>query len=130
LKKPAWDDLHRLIQDKIFDVRENAARALGVVIPHIPEELKKQALDDLHRLTQDKDTNVRIATNHSLGRISIYGAGQAKDDESVRKELEAALRFFEKSSNESTFSNPAKFCLPFYRSFYTITFGKETLRLR
>lgn len=41
------------------------------------------------------------------------------------KELETALGFFEKSSKESTYFNPAKFCLPFYRSFHAITFKKE-----
>ena len=52
-------------------------------------------------------------------------ASQAEGDESIKNELETALRFFEKSSNESTYFNPAKFCLPFYRSFYSITFKKE-----
>jgi|GEM_PF-4255657 len=41
------------------------------------------------------------------------------------KEIEKALGFFEKASKEATFLDPAKFCLPFYRSFYTLTFKKE-----
>ncbi len=36
--------------------------------------------------------------------------------------LQNALEFFEKAS--SILFNPAKFCLPFYRSLYTITFKK------
>ena len=37
-----------------------------------------------------------------------------------RKEFEQAIKFFEKTSKESTIFNPSQFCLPFYRSFYTI----------
>ena len=32
------------------------------------------------------------------------------------------LKFFERSSQEATYYNPAKFCLPFYRSFLAVTF--------
>ena len=39
--------------------------------------------------------------------------------------MENALGFFEKASKEVSFFNPAKFCLPFYRTFYTLTFKKE-----
>ncbi len=124
-KKQAWDDLHRFTQDNNDDVRSGAVRALGSCYSHLPDEYKKQAWDDLHRLTQDKDTDVRVAANYSSGRVSIYRASRTKGDELVKKELETALRFFEKASNESTYSNPAKFCLPFYRSFYAITFRKE-----
>nr|WAI00055.1 MAG: HEAT repeat domain-containing protein [Candidatus Methanoperedens sp.] len=124
--KQAWNDLHRLTQDKNNYVRRSAADALGSCYSQIPEKYRKHTCDDLHMLTQDKDANVRISANHSSGRVSIYRASQAKGDESVRTELERALRFFEKSSKESTYFNPAKFCLPFYRSFYTITFKKES----
>ena len=124
-KIQAWGDLHRLMRDYNDSVRSGAAGVLGDCYSQIPAEYKKQAWDDLHGLTQDKYNNVRVTANHSSGRVSIYRASQAKGDESVRKELETALKFFEKASNESTYSNPAKFCLPFYRSFYTITFRKE-----
>jgi hypothetical protein len=36
-----------------------------------------------------------------------------------------AIEFFEISSNKATYSNPSSFCLPFYKSFYTITFEKQ-----
>jgi hypothetical protein len=39
--------------------------------------------------------------------------------------MENALGFFEKASEEAIYFNPAKFCSPFYRSFYTIIFKKE-----
>ncbi len=124
-KKAAWDDLHRLTQDKDNSVRRRASDSLGTCYSHLPYKSKKQAWDDLHRLMQDRDKDVRVAANHSLGRVSIYRASHAKGDESVREELETALRFFEISSNEASYFNPAKFCLPFYRSFHVITFKKE-----
>jgi HEAT repeat protein len=124
-RNQAWDDLHRLTQDKDDFVRRGAIESLGVCYSHLPAESRNQAWDDLHRFTQDKEEMVRIAANHSSGMISIYWASQAKSDELVEKELEKALKFFEKSSTESTYFNPAKFCLPFYRSFYIITFRKE-----
>jgi HEAT repeat protein len=123
-KKQAWDDLHRLTKDNDIAVLMGAIDSLGSCYSYLPEEYKKQAWDDLHRLTKDKDKYVSVAANHSLGRVSIYRASQAKSDESVREELETALRFFEKASNESIY-NPARFCLPFYRSFHAITFKKE-----
>jgi HEAT repeat protein len=124
-RKLAWDDLTRLTQDKNYYVQRGAARALGTCYSDLPEEYRKPAWNDLHTLTQDKDKNVRVAANHSSGRVSIYRANQAKSNESVRKELEAALRYFEKSSNEASYFNPAKFCLPIYRLFHAITFKKE-----
>jgi hypothetical protein len=39
--------------------------------------------------------------------------------------MENAIGFFEKASKEATHYNPAKFCLPFYHSFYSLTFKKE-----
>ena len=42
-----------------------------------------------------------------------------------REKMENAIGFFERSSNEVEYSNPSRFCLPFYRSFYTVTFKKE-----
>jgi len=63
-KKQAWNDLHRLTQDK---VREQATYALGACYSHIPEEYKKQAWDDLHRLTQDKIKSVQCCAASALG---------------------------------------------------------------
>jgi hypothetical protein len=60
----AWDDLHRLTQDKISSVRKDAAEALGSVFSDIPDKI--QAWDDLHRLTQDKISSVRRAAAGAL----------------------------------------------------------------
>jgi len=123
-KKQAWDDLHKITCDTDSFVRWGAANAVSACYSHIPEEFRKQAWDDLHRLVQDKDTNVRITANHSSGRVSILRAIEA-DEDGFRKEMENALMFFEKASREATYDNPAKFCLPFYRSFFAITFKNE-----
>jgi len=65
-KEQAWQDLHRLTQDKHSDVRKLAASALGSAFTHIPD--REQAWQDLHRLTQDKHSDVR---KHAAGAIGF-----------------------------------------------------------
>ena len=122
-KDAAWEDLIRLTGDKDSSVRGSVAGALGSAFQHVPN--KDVAWQDLIRLTGDEDSDVRASANHSLGRVSIFRATGAESEEDFRKEMKNALEFFERSSNEATYSNPSKFCLPFYRSFYTVTFEKE-----
>jgi len=117
-----WEDLHRLIGDKNSDVLRGAAYTLGSAFQHVPD--KDEALEDLHRLTGDEDNDVRASANHSLGRASIFKAIKAEDEEDFKSELKNAIEFFERSSKEAIFSNPSIFCLPFYRSFYSLTFDK------
>jgi len=59
---------------------------------------------------------------HSLGRASVHRATEAKEKDTIRAELEEAVEFFEKSSQERSYSNPASFCLPFYRLYLALTF--------
>ncbi len=146
-KNQAWDDLHQLTSDKDSNVRWRAAYALGSAFSQVPD--KNQAWDDLHRLTSDKDSDVRASAYHSLGKASIFKAANAENDIDLKKEMEAAIRYFEKSSQPSSlrslylrfllaavgyiekssqlsiWSRPAKFCIPFYRSFYMLTFQNE-----
>jgi len=130
-KQQAWNDLHRLTNDEYFDVRSRAAFALGSAFSQVPD--KQQAWNDLIRLTNDEDSNdenrsVRSSSNHSLGRVSIFMASKAATDEDYKKELEKAIEFFETAAKEAIYYNPAKFCLPFYRSFHTIIFKKQEAR--
>ena len=118
-KDQAWKDLHRLTQDEDSYVRGRAADALGAAFGHVPD--KAQAWQDLHRLTQDEDSDVRMHAYHSLGRASVFKATEAKDNGTLKRELEAAVVYFEKSSQESKYS-PARFCHPFYRTYLAITF--------
>jgi nucleoside phosphorylase len=85
---------------------------------------KKQAWNDLHKLATDENSGVRTYANHSLGRVCVYKASQAEKEEDYKEELEKAIEFFEKAAQEapSKWSNPAQFCLPFYRSFHKIIF--------
>jgi HEAT repeat protein/predicted amidohydrolase len=122
-KDEAWKDLIRLTGDEDRDVRRGARDALGSVFQHVPD--KDEAWKDLIRLTGDKNGDVRASANHLLGRVSIFRATGAESEEDFRKEMKNALEFFERSSKEEIYSNPSKFCLPFYRSFYTVTFEKE-----
>jgi len=119
-KDQAWKDLHNLTQDGDYRVRQAAAEALGSAFSDLPE--KDEAWEDLHRLAQD-DGSVITTANNSLGRASINRAIEAKDEDAFRKEIESAIGFFEKSLLRSRFT-PSIFCLPFYRSFYAITFKK------
>jgi len=120
----AWQDLHKLTQDEGHSVRMRAADALGSAFSHVPD--KVQTWQDLHKLTQDEDSYVRMYAYHSLGRASVSKATEAHDPYTLKKELNDAVAFFEKSSQESQFG-PAGFCYPFYRTYYVITFqeGKK-----
>jgi len=122
-KDEAWEDLHRLTGDADSGVRRGAAKALGSAFQLVLD--KDEVWKDLHRLTGDEDSNVRGYANHSLGRASIFKATVAESEGDFESELNNAIKFFETSSDEAGSSNnPSNFCLPFYRSFYTITFGK------
>ena len=118
-KDLAWQDLHRLTQDQDKDVRSNVASALGAAFSQVPD--KDLAWQDLQRLTQDQDKDVRSNAYHSLGRASVSKSTEAHDKDTLKKDLEVAVAFFEKSSQESDHS-PASFCYPFYRSYLAITF--------
>ncbi len=124
-KSQGWLDLYRLTQDTYDTVQRKAVEAIGSAFPHIPVEVQGMCICLLYRFTQIEDINSKLFANYSLGRISIYKATEAYRKEGFEQELEKALRFFEKASKASTYSDPAKFCLPFYRSFYTLTFKKE-----
>jgi hypothetical protein len=84
----------------------------------------------LNRLAKEEESGVWQPANYSLGRASIFNAGEAISKEDFEKELKNALIFFTKSMNDVSDSySPdfpfANFCLPFYRSFYTLIFKKE-----
>ena len=119
-KDMAWEVLHHLAQDKETFMRLAAARAIGSSFADLPD--KDMAWEDLQRLSGDTDGGVRSYGNHSLGRASIKRATESNNDDVFREEIERAIRFFEDASR-SVF-NPSLFCLPFYRSFYAITFKK------
>ncbi|KAF5417603.1 MAG: hypothetical protein C5S48_00110 [Candidatus Methanogaster sp.] len=122
-KDAVWKDLIRLTRDEDTFVQWRAADALGTAFQHVPD--KDVAWEDLHRLTGDKNNNVRAYANHLLGRVSIFKATKAESEDDFESELKNAIDFFERSSKEATYyNNPSSFCLPFYRSFYAITFEK------
>jgi len=121
-KQKAWNDLHRLTNDEHINVRSAAASALGSSFPYVPN--KQEAWNDLHRLTSCYDRSIRAYANHSLGKISIFKASQAEREEDYKQELKNAIKFFEIATQEDKLNGPSKFCLPFYRSLYTIIFKK------
>jgi len=122
-KQQAWKELMALTKDEHSVVRRRAANALGRAVQHMTD--KQQARKDLMALARDKDRNVRVSANYSLGKISIYIATEAESEERLKEEMDKAIEYFEKSSQESRFINPAEFCLPFYRSYNAVIFRKE-----
>jgi len=122
-KDEAGEDLHRLTGDENSDVRKHATDALGSAFQYVPD--KDEAWEDLHRLACDEDNYVGSFANYLLGRASIFKATSAESEGDFRKEMKNALGFFEMSSERGIWFNPSSFCLPFYRSFYTLTFEKE-----
>ncbi|MDD2754917.1 MAG: HEAT repeat domain-containing protein [Methanothrix sp.] len=121
-KNQAWQDLHKLTQDEDSSVRRSAAHALGSAFSQVPD--KDEAWQDLHRLTQDRNSSVRMYAYHSLGRVSVFKAAETANRDTLKSELNAAVAYFEKSSQEQDFG-PAKFCYPFYRTYLAITFQEE-----
>jgi hypothetical protein len=101
-------------------VRGSAARALGSAFALLPD--KEAGWQDLHRLAADRGSGVRMYAYHSLGRASIRKASESDDKITQRHELEEAVKFFERSSQEESFFNPARFCHPFYRSYLALAF--------
>ncbi len=121
-REEAWNDLHRLTGSEDVYVRLGAAGALGSAFQHVPD--KKQVWRDLIWLTEDEDKYVRASANHSLGRAFIFEATEAEGSDDFKSELKKAIQFFERSLKEGVDSNSSSFCLPFYKSFYSLTFEK------
>ena len=119
-KDTAWSDLIRLTNDGNKEVRRDAASVLSYAFLYISD--KDTAWSDLHQLTLNGDKEVRMYAYHSLGSASVYKATETEDEDKFRDELKKAIDYFENSSRESVDGsyNPARFCLPFYRSYYAI----------
>jgi len=124
-KNRAWQDLHDLADDEKSGVRWGATEAMRIAFEHIIE--KDKAWHDLYMLTQDEDSSIRMHAYYSLGRASIYKAIEAKNLADLKEELKTAIIYFEKTYQEGSIFNPSTFCLPFYRSYFSIAFeeGKD-----
>jgi len=122
-KEQATKDLLELTKDDDSNVRWSAVFALGPAFKHLTD--KEQAAKNLLELTKDGDSYVRVSANYSLGKISIYKATEAESEERLKEEMDKAIGYFEKSSHESTYFNPSKFCLPFYRSYNAVISRQE-----
>jgi HEAT repeat protein len=121
-KQQAWNDLIKLTSDEVWLMRTIAANTIGFAASQVPD--KQQAWNDLQTLANDEDNNVRTYAKYSLGKLSVFQASLAENEEDYKRELEKAIEFFEKAAEDSKYTNPSQFCLPFYRSFYTIVFKK------
>jgi hypothetical protein len=123
-KYAAWQVLIYLAGNFVWDVRMRAIDSLGVAFPHAPD--KEKAWQDLIQLAIKAERDVRVSAYRSLGRASIYKATEAETEDDFRRELEYAIKYFERSASESHYSNPAVFCVPFYRSYYALTCTRDS----
>ncbi|HOO53882.1 MAG TPA: HEAT repeat domain-containing protein [Methanothrix sp.] len=123
-KNKAWKDIDRLARVEDAIVRAGIAAAIGSFFSQIPDG--DSAWTELIRLTEDIDSHVRMNAYHSLGRASVLKATETTNLEDLKKELEHAVDYFSCASKEDPRLNPAKFCYPFYRSYYSIVFQKAT----
>lgn len=119
-KDQASIDLHRLTKVEDWEVRFGATSALGLAFPYAPD--KDLAWKDLQRLIQDGNEYVRCFAYYALGRASIFRATEAENETEFKAQIEEAIKFFETASKEVASLNPASFCLPFYRSLYSLLF--------
>ncbi len=123
-KSRAWNELIELTHNDDTFVRTASARILSIVYPDISPSI--QVWDDFQKLTQAEDSSVRMFAYHSLGKISIDKASKCENEDEIRSFVEAAISFFEKATDDmSYYNNPAKFCHPFYRSFYSVVMKKS-----
>lgn len=117
-KQRLSQDLCNCMRNKDRNVRATVASIISSVYSQLPDQ--RQFWEELIEITSDEDIGVRRNAYYCLGKISIFKASQAENEIDYRREFEQAIKFFEKTSHESTLFNPSHFCLPFYRSFYTI----------
>jgi HEAT repeat protein len=122
-KEQAWQDLYKLIQDEDRDVRWIAASSLGSAFSQVPD--KTLAWIALYNLTQDEEGFVQMYAYHSLGKASVYRATESENIDILKRYLKTAVEYFEKSAQGSKFS-PARFCHPFYRSYFALTFQGDS----
>lgn len=111
-------NLHDCMKNEDRNKRETMVSIISFIYPELPDQ--QQFWDELIELTSDEDIGVRRNAYYSLGKISIFKASQSKNEIDYKRDFERAIEFFANASKESTLYNPSQFCLPFYRSFYTI----------
>jgi len=118
-KNQVWQDLIRLTREKDGIVQWYAASILGTSFRQNPD--KNAAWQDLVFLANDDKSDVRMFAYHAMGKASVLNASEMTDTNSIKSELEKAIAYFERSSQECSYG-PAEFCHPFYKTYYAITF--------
>lgn len=120
IDKELWEIFRKLGRDKSDGIRRIIARTYGDLFKYEP--YKSRIIRELLRLAKDEDCYVRSFANHSFGRASVFMAAEAENRNELEKLLKDAIEYFEESFREETPYKPAKFCLPFYRSYFAVTF--------
>ena len=122
-KEQAWGDLIRLTHDEYSDVRIYANHSLGRISifkateAEGEESFKKELENALNFFEESLSEDI---SEESLSEdISEESLSEDIFEESLSEDIS------EKSLSEETYPNPSRFCLSFYRSFYTLTFEKD-----
>jgi HEAT repeat protein len=114
-KIQAWRELRSLLLTKDYIVRRGYINSFEFAFPYIPDN--NQAWQDLHEFTLEKDY-----AYFALGRACIFEATEVINDKEFKTYIGDVINFFEKSAKEVPSSNPAAFCLPFYKSLFNILY--------
>lgn len=122
-KPYAWSRIVSETERQDDDVRIGALKSMVLAFPHVTD--KEKAWQDLHRLTHNEDNDVRMYAYYTLGKASVYRATESEDVNVLQMYLKKAVEYFEKSAHESEYS-PARFCHPFYRTYFALTFQGES----
>lgn len=127
--KKATRDIGSIIHDQCLSSdhkeRLEAIKQLQTFFLSIRD--KQRAWNDLLILKNDEICDIRASAKNCLGKVSVFNASQASDEENYKKEFDNVITFFEEAFNESSSKCPnlSQFCLPFFRSFYSIIFKKQ-----
>ncbi|HII91599.1 MAG TPA: phosphorylase, partial [Methanosarcina sp.] len=81
----AWNDLHRLTNDKDSSVRSCAADVLGDVFYQVPD--KQQAWNDLVRLTNRASWHTSLEERSNAAKALSYAFSQVPDKQQAWNDL-------------------------------------------
>jgi predicted amidohydrolase len=116
---------HTLVTDNNPEIRVCVAESLGKIYPILPPQNQEQISEDLTVLIQDTDSVVSASAKYSSGTINIFHATQAKTIDKFQEYLEKAIQDFQSSLGSAEFFNQARFCYPFYKAYWNITFTEN-----
>jgi len=102
------------------------AELLGFLYPKLDKVQQDLIRSYLEYSSTVTDNMLSASSNYSLGRIHIFYAIDADDEEDFQKEVKIAIKYYEDSYLKASYYNRARFCYPLYKSYYAVTFEPES----